>query len=390
MMNSNLIIPKYPISIMAANPLLSFQQPAFPSPRRKYHAGRARSIIATRHVKLNIRSWKPATTMDVVENRDGEAGSNAEPHLGLSVDIDRVPLFVFFTRRGEQREEFVGMNSASACRKKLRDVLHEITGRTRESLSTTGEHSRQSGDAASIGGPTSIQSSMEVRAGVHDPHNATGTPISDPNARAGGILDVESRSELSRLVMSRGVEDGPVVVMYHAPWCRKCSYLSRSFRVVAQEWEDRVGVGGALADRALFCRVDVSSWNSSKDEGEPSVRNAEATSRGARVKMAEAATVEPAGADRALGSEGSPEKRPGAAQGVYGTDVSLHRGSGAMERCQVCGGSGFLPCWECQGKGAVSRSSPDGKYQLAVICPTCVGYKKLRCDACGGKCYMCD
>lgn len=54
-----------------------------------------------------------------------------------------------------------------------------------------------------------------------------------------------------------------------------------------------------------------------------------------------------------------------------------------LENCIVCNNSGFTICSSCDGKGLVSRG-PN-----TVFCPTCVGYKKVRCQNCGGKCIRC-
>jgi hypothetical protein len=58
--------------------------------------------------------------------------------------------------------------------------------------------------------------------------------------------------------------------------------------------------------------------------------------------------------------------------------------SNTLIDCLACGNSGFLPCLDCASKGYVSRGT------MAVICPTCVGYKKTRCSSCGGRCIKCD
>jgi hypothetical protein len=54
-----------------------------------------------------------------------------------------------------------------------------------------------------------------------------------------------------------------------------------------------------------------------------------------------------------------------------------------ISNCDMCSNTGFVPCKECNGSGKISRG------QYVVICPTCVGYTKLRCDKCGGKCLKC-
>lgn len=54
--------------------------------------------------------------------------------------------------------------------------------------------------------------------------------------------------------------------------------------------------------------------------------------------------------------------------------------------CTTCNNSGFVPCRTCGATGMVKRSSSPNMF----YCPDCVGHKKLRCPACGGKCYMCE
>ena len=41
------------------------------------------------------------------------------------------------------------------------------------------------------------------------------------------------------------------------------------------------------------------------------------------------------------------------------------------------------------GKGFIPRSTSTGQI-VAVFCPTCTGYKKIRCRQCGGKCLKCS
>jgi thiol-disulfide isomerase/thioredoxin len=54
---------------------------------------------------------------------------------------------------------------------------------------------------------------------------------------------------------------------------------------------------------------------------------------------------------------------------------------------------GFIACMECNGSGIVARliegSSSDLDNKIYVPCPTCTGYKKVRCTKCGGKCLKC-
>lgn len=54
--------------------------------------------------------------------------------------------------------------------------------------------------------------------------------------------------------------------------------------------------------------------------------------------------------------------------------------------CTTCHNSGFVPCTKCGAEGVV-RNERSGN---VFYCAQCVGHKKLRCPACGGKCYMCE
>jgi hypothetical protein len=53
------------------------------------------------------------------------------------------------------------------------------------------------------------------------------------------------------------------------------------------------------------------------------------------------------------------------------------------ENCITCHNSGFIECIDCEGKGYIKKGT------LAAFCPSCTGYKKNRCSACGGKCFKC-
>lgn len=57
--------------------------------------------------------------------------------------------------------------------------------------------------------------------------------------------------------------------------------------------------------------------------------------------------------------------------------------SNVIDNCTMCKNSGFTLCSTCDGRGLVTRGSN------TVFCPTCVGYKKIRCQTCGGKCIRC-
>ena len=56
----------------------------------------------------------------------------------------------------------------------------------------------------------------------------------------------------------------------------------------------------------------------------------------------------------------------------------------AIEDCIKCQNIGFIPCNECNSKGTVIKGS------MSIICSNCVGYKKIRCTNCGGKCLKCN
>jgi rubrerythrin len=51
--------------------------------------------------------------------------------------------------------------------------------------------------------------------------------------------------------------------------------------------------------------------------------------------------------------------------------------------CSSCSDTGFVVCTECAGMGYIKKGS------LAAFCPICTGYKKTRCNSCGGKCLKC-
>lgn len=51
--------------------------------------------------------------------------------------------------------------------------------------------------------------------------------------------------------------------------------------------------------------------------------------------------------------------------------------------CLTCSDTGFVVCTECTGMGYIKKGS------LAAFCPICTGYKKTRCNSCGGKCPKC-
>lgn len=57
-----------------------------------------------------------------------------------------------------------------------------------------------------------------------------------------------------------------------------------------------------------------------------------------------------------------------------------------LNDCQTCNNTGFVPCSKCNAEGLIRNPRSVNVF----YCPDCVGYKKLRCPTCGGKCYLCD
>lgn len=57
-----------------------------------------------------------------------------------------------------------------------------------------------------------------------------------------------------------------------------------------------------------------------------------------------------------------------------------------LPACETCQTTGFVPCKNCDATGVVKNERSSNVF----FCPICVGHKKLRCPACGGKCYMCE
>lgn len=330
-------------------------------------------------------AWKD---IDVSLDRPGATSSGVtkstrdDDELELfDVEVEKLPTFVFFySEYGDggrrqpriSRTDVVGGSNVGACRTQLEAKLASLSGTETSSLvprkpamaDGKGNNSESDGRDANDGDSADINLNMKM-------------------------VDVSSRDDLRGIVRARHrrAEQGPVVVMYHAPWCRKCSYLTPMFRRLAQRYSvdntAKVDAAGSRigTDGPMFYRVDVSTWGG---------RYASPASGGGK-------TTGDGGVENAIATPKIPETtldRGGGAglekMGADEVDEVLHAGSPAMEDCLVCGRSGFVPCGECDGKGAVVRESPDGKHRMAVTCPACVGYKRLRCPACGGKCYMCD
>lgn len=333
---------------------------------------------------ITVRFDEPGSTSSEVTKspRDGD-----KLEL-IDVDVEKLPTFVFFYRGdgdGGRRQarvtrtDVVGGSDAGACRAQLEARLAFMSGTKTSPLV-----------------PRKLATADWKTNSNSDGHDANGEVNSDGNTDDNAdislntnIEDIDSRDKLRGLVSARHrrAEQGPVVVMYHAPWCRKCSYLTPMFRRLAQRYSvdnavkidaagSRIGIDGPT-----FCRVDVSTWGgryaSTASGGDRTTRDGGKENAVAKPRIPEAALEH--GGDAGLEKTGADE-----------VDEVLHAGSPAMENCLVCGKSGFVPCGECAGKGAVVRESPDGKHRMAVTCPACVGYKRLRCPACGGKCYMCD
>lgn len=76
----------------------------------------------------------------------------------------------------------------------------------------------------------------------------------------------------------------------------------------------------------------------------------------------------------------------GQAKPVATTESVLGPDPPFIEECDTCKNSGFVPCGTCGGDGYVKNPRSINVF----YCPDCVGHKKLRCPACGGKCYMCE
>lgn len=74
------------------------------------------------------------------------------------------------------------------------------------------------------------------------------------------------------------------------------------------------------------------------------------------------------------------QSQNGSYEGVRGKDPPF------LEYCTTCDRTGFVPCTNCNATGVVKSPNSVNVF----YCSKCVGHKKLRCPACGGKCYMCD
>lgn len=384
MMTHNFLFLQSPLCNPSTGPPLAAPQATVRNPGKR----RQSTTCFGNHAsgKFDADAWKEIMRVNMFDHAPAEDPSEQSSLTEAQVGVDKVPSFIFFTESGRRREDIVGMTNVATCKKRLETKLRLHLG-VEEPGGPSDRKSDTHLSAYSNVADAFHQSGSEVEKDSDGRSDIKETTTGNLDLDAGGIVNVGSKDEMIRILRSRR-EQEPVVVMYHAPWCRKCSYLARAFRLVAKEW-----AGNADADRGaaavLFCRVDVSKWGRRKpgvvdvdtkelDVVHPDALNA---SGGDRSKSA---TTSVGGASE------EPSRLVGGVREEDGVDMAVHRGSDAMGRCDVCKGSGFVPCGECGGKGAVTRTSPDGRYSMAVICPTCVGYKKLRCEACGGKCYMCD
>lgn len=376
------------LSLTAVGALLSVQPPRRPilAPTQ------IRNVTPSSRLKTNANggrfdagAWENMPTSNMVDKHLKPA---VEDGAHVDLDIDQLPTFVFFADGGRRREDVVGGSIARACRAKLEakllsfSVLHGNDSLpVGEGTAATPRATDTAGAGNGIPSDTNIDK-VGISAGVRL-----------ENYAIDNILEVPSREELFDIVTSSGrtAEQGPVVVMYHAPWCRKCAYLAPVFRHLATKQVTSCSLAEGSGDgenswsrKAIFCRVDVSAWGG------------KAYRRTAAGRVGAASLVTRDIADTRANEGGA---RKSAHVGEARNDIQaeeekrrvslLHEGSPSMEKCEVCEGSGFVSCGECEGKGAVERCSSDGQHKLAVTCPACVGYKRLRCPACGGQCYMC-
>lgn len=372
------------LSLTAVGALLSAQPSRRPTPAPMRITSRVQRHSATSRSRLknNVNSsggmfdanvWENITTPNFVDKRPTPV---QEGVAHVDVDVDQLPTFVFFADGGRRREYVVGGSNARACWAKLEAKLLSFSLLHRNDFLPTGDETVA---APGIVSDASLDDNVGISLGDRRENSASNS-----------ILEVKSREELLHIVTDSAgtIEQRPVVVMYHAPWCRKCAYLAPVFRrlatkhVAASSAAEGDGDGGVAWSRgALFCRVDVSAWG---DKAYRSVADSRAGV--ASLVTRDTLTIEGGANNSAHVREDGNHVQT---EEVERRISLLHEGSPSMEECTVCEGSGFVSCGECEGVGAVERSSSDGKHKLAVTCPACVGYKRLRCPACGGQCYMC-
>lgn len=353
----------------------------------------------------------------------GEGGGRKDPvplgegSVHVDIDVHRLPTFVFFSDGGQRREDIIGGSNARACLAKLEKTLlsfcspHTVGAKTAVRPTPEAADSVRSPDAGNNGIFMASDSNVDHYTGIPSVGDRREDHYVSNNSN---VPSVASRDELLRIVTS-GTTGGTttiadqdstvVVVMYHAPWCRKCAYLAPMFRRLAAKYAGAVPAPAASfatkgsedvslwTKRPFFCRVDVSALggrgydhprtiDDRGSERPPVAAFQGNTGSGASRKSDRTAT-----ATRV--NEGKVSNDTLLREESEDNSKVLHEGSTLMSECEVCGGTGFVPCGECEGKGVVERFSPDGKHKLAVTCPACVGYKRLRCPACGGQCYMC-
>lgn len=131
---------------------------------------------------------------------EGLSSSNASTlSHNLDVDVQRLPTFVFFNHRG-RRDHISGGADAKGLQASLEAML--------DSFMTPLEDGDVSQD-----GVRDKRREYEARDRVEDD----------------GIVDVASPDNLRRIVRARRAGQGPVVAMYHAPWCRKVSAFVRQW-----------------------------------------------------------------------------------------------------------------------------------------------------------------
>lgn len=315
------------------------------------------------------------------DTQERERGAEA-----IDVDVEKLPTFVFFGRGSDGqhwREDVVGGGNARVCAAKLQEKMNAFSSRggtlnpdDSPSLLRSGREGKGGGGVADIVDGRALRSTClgknvaeaVVRSGKSSSSDGAYVDVSTSGANVSNcnVVEVSSKDHLLHILRTQQKGQGPVVVMYHAPWCRKCTYLTPLFRRLADARMPVTDGTPAAAGGDAFCGGSIPA------SSEPTFYRADVSNPSWERRSPAAAFVEEK--DEEEGAE---------------TEMS-HSGSPDLESCDVCGRSGFVPCGECEGKGAVARSSPDGKHTLAVTCPACVGYKRQRCPSCGGKCYMCD
>ncbi|CAN0572443.1 unnamed protein product, partial [Ectocarpus sp. 12 AP-2014] len=258
---------------------------------------------------------------------DGEReGGREEP---INVDVEKLPTFVFFVRDNgrHRREEVIGGRDARTCAAELRKRLASISipgSSWTNSVSLVDNDSPLRPSGAGEGGVgggvarTSSDGAAVVGGAAEGPHRLDDETDTGMGRGSGGmganvdgtgnptsIVEMSDKRDLLRVLGARGEGQGPVVVMYHAPWCRKCAYLTPVFRRLAAAQATSVGVREAdgsssdmgSSERPLFCRVDVShpSWGKRRAVRGASVAPSTVASEGS----AAAAAVDTAVAGRA-------------------------------------------------------------------------------------------